>query len=140
MGRLALLTHRNCGSVSPKADTGRIFARDDLRPLPQKFFHPVSVLGRSEPPIQGVYMPAFLMTDAYFRYPAGDLRLMNGKCVIRLRESFGLTGLKLDLDQYMTVDIGIHMSFEIRGMYHRRRLQQESSQVREKRRISDSFL
>ncbi len=73
---------------------------------------------RSEPPIQGVYMPAFLMTDAYFRNPAGDLRLMNGKCAMRLRESFGLTGLRLDLDQYKTVDIGIHMSFQIRGMYH----------------------
>jgi hypothetical protein len=32
------------------------------------------------------------------------------------------------------------MSFDIMGMYHRRRLQQELSQVREKRRISDSFL
>ena len=48
--------------------------------------------------------------------------------------------MRLDLDQYKTVDIGIDMSFELRGMYHRRRLQQESSQVREKRRISDSFL
>ena len=85
-------------------------------------------------------MPAFLMTDAYFRNPVGDLRLMNRKCAMRLRESFGLTGLRLDLDQYTTVDIGIHMSFDIMGMYHRRRLQQESSQVREKRRISDSFL
>jgi hypothetical protein len=57
-------------------------------------------------------MPAFLMADAYFRNPAGDLRLMNGKCAMRLRESFGLTGLRLDLDQYKTADIGVHMSFD----------------------------
>jgi hypothetical protein len=85
-------------------------------------------------------MTAFLMTDAYFRNPVGDLRLTNGECAMRLWESFGLTGLRLDLDQYKAVDIGIHISFYIMGMYHRRRLQQESSQVREKRRISDSFL
>ena len=96
--------------------------------------------GRSQPPAMRLSVTAFLMPDSNFRNPAGDFRLMNGKCAMMLRESFGLTGLRLDLDQYGTVAIGIHMSSEIRGMYHRRHLQQESSQVRGKRRISDSFL
>jgi len=64
------------------------------------------------------YPPGLPNTAAYFRNPAGDLYLMNRKYAMRLRESFGPTGLRLDLDQYKTVDIGIHIFFKIRGMHH----------------------